>query len=241
MENNIRILSTASLGPAERAMADAVGASLDAADFIATHFLQDVWASAGLRDGAVIAGPLVFTSANAVRSVVASGYYPQAGQSVYCVGHATMAEVKASFPAVVIAGTGRDAATVAECIINAHEKAVTFFCGNLRMDSLPSLLANAGIALTEVVVYQTVPTPVIVKKDYDAILFFSPSGVASYFAINDIAPDATVFAIGRTTAAALQNACANKIIIAPKPEKAEVLRAAIEYFQKLAKEKQTNI
>ena len=58
---------------------------------------------------------------------------------------------------------------------------VTFFCGNQRRDTLPDKVRAAGIKVEELVVYETVELPLKVTDHYDAILFYSPSGVRSFF------------------------------------------------------------
>lgn len=107
---------------------------------------------------------------------------------------------------------------------------MVFFCGDLRREELPDLLKKAGIELTEVVVYQTLETPIKINKDYDGILFFSPSAVKSFFSINQVNSNALFFAIGNTTANAIKPFSKNSIIVSEFPAKDQLLDKAIKYF-----------
>ena len=69
-----------------------------------------------------------------------------------------------------------------------------------------------------------------ISKDYAGILFFSPSAADSFFLVNK-APGKTIFfAIGETTAAAIKKYTGNKIILADKPGKNELLINMMEFF-----------
>src|SRR5450432_2382176 len=97
------------------------------------------------------------------------------------------------------------------------------------MDILPDILKKNGVRLTELIVYDTRLTPVQIKESPDAILFFSPTAVQSFFSINTLAPDTRVFAMGKTTAAALTTFTSNEIIISPESDKAYVFNMAVEH------------
>jgi uroporphyrinogen-III synthase len=63
-------------------------------------------------------------------------------------------------------------------------------------------------------------------------MFFSPNGVNSFFRINKISPNAVLFAIGNTTAAALSAKANNKVIVCETPSKALMVDTVIQYFHK---------
>ena len=92
-------------------------------------------------------------------------------------------------------------------------------------------LSQHEIEVTEVVVYETLETPKVVDKTYDGILFFSPSGVDSFFSNNSIDDKTILFAIGNTTAEAIKKYSDNKIIISDKTGKEMLITKAVEYFQ----------
>jgi len=92
------------------------------------------------------------------------------------------------------------------------------------------MLNNAGINVSEIVVYETVALTQKMTRHYDAILFFSPSAVESFFAKNKTTDDVVFFAIGNTTANAITQFAANKIIKATSPGKETLVEQMIEYF-----------
>ena len=178
--------------------------------------------------------PIVFTSSNAVRFAAAGFSNPEdITVDIFCLEGATAEAVANTFGAGRICGTAGDAAGLAREIIsrNSH-KAVTFFCGNERRDELPRMLDEAGIEVREVVVYTTRPTPRRLTEIPNAVLFFSPSAVISFFSLNQLPVTVPLFAIGATTAASIRvKAGNNKIITATRPEQEAMLAAIINHFQ----------
>jgi uroporphyrinogen-III synthase len=90
---------------------------------------------------------------------------------------------------------------------------------------------KAGIAVEEVVVYRTIEMTHTIPSTYDGILFFSPSAVNSFFAINK-EEQTTYFAIGTTTANALQQYIHANVIVAERATKEDLVKQAISYFSK---------
>jgi uroporphyrinogen-III synthase len=146
----------------------------------------------------------VFTSANSVRSVfekhqIATSFF----DVVFCVGSKTK-QLLESFGGKV-ALIANNALELAELLAerftkkSESSKEISWFCGNLRNNDLPQIMAENGVLVTEYMVYQTQLTPVKVENNYDAILFFSPSGIESYLKKNK--PNSNpVICIGSTTA-----------------------------------------
>jgi uroporphyrinogen-III synthase len=173
-----------------------------------------------------------FTSANAVEVLPSVESKPN--WKVYCIGSATAKAVTEKFEVAAIVGTAINASALADQIINDGIKDVVFFCGDKRLDTLPSKLQGMGVGVDERVVYRTVETPVKVDKHYEGILFFSPSAVNSFFSMNEVAEDVVLFAIGDTTAKAISNKTSNEVVVCDTQSKDEVLRQAINYFQQKA-------
>ncbi|MEY2923450.1 MAG: hypothetical protein RL108_2076, partial [Bacteroidota bacterium] len=172
---------------------------------------------------------LIFTSQNAVHSIL---QHPKCeelkGKSVFCVGLKTK-DLLAENGFDVIAYTGY-AADLAEIISLIYSsESFTFLSGNLRRDILPNTLKENGITFNEIEVYETIITSKKMTSKQDGILFFSPSGVESYFKLNSI-KDETCFCIGETTAEALENKKVKNIIIAEKPSVESVIAQVIEYY-----------
>ena len=176
---------------------------------------------------------IVFTSMNAVEIVVeaipADAVMPD--WKIYCIGGATFTLVKKYWPYDNLLYTAKNATELAEKIIAQNVPKVTFFCGNKRREELPELLRKENIVVDELVVYETIETPVKIDKNYDGILFFSPSAVTSFFSNNKIHPETNLFAIGKTTANTIKECCANNIIISEFPAKDQLVDKAIEYYK----------
>ncbi|HVS97375.1 MAG TPA: uroporphyrinogen-III synthase [Puia sp.] len=217
----IHLLSTGELSPTLIREATAKGVVIDAISFIQTEPV----AQPGLEE--LLGRPLVavFTSKNAVRALGDKG-----GEwwKIYCIGD--MAGQR--FGEDAIAGTAPSATGLAEEIMRTHEgREIYFFCGDKRRDELPALLKKVGFTVHEITVYRTIATPHSLTGKFDAIAFFSPSSVDSYFSSNEPEAGIPMFAIGETTAEAIRGRCANPVIVGPRPDKEQLIRLMIEYFE----------
>ena len=225
MANPTRILSTkVLLSHQKQALLD-IGLEVLEFDFIRVK-VKD-FELKGIKDN------LIFTSQNAVASFLK---HPQLETSkaalqakkVFCVGvKSKMLLKEAGFDVVAYADYASDLAEIIS-LIYANES-YTFFSGNLRKDTLPLALKNAGIECNEIEVYTTQLTPQKVTKAVDAILFFSPSGVESYLKENNIKKE-VCFCIGETTAKALENKHIKNIVIAEYPSIGNVITEVEEYY-----------
>lgn len=170
----------------------------------------------------------IFTSGNAVwmtREMVAP-------KQICCLSGPTLEAVQQAFPQATIVVTADNATELAkQMIATGTIQSAVFFCGNKRRDALPDLLQQHHIALREIVVYETMPVPVPIEGHIDGVLFFSPSGVESYFQYNKLESDTICFAIGPTTGDALK-AYTNHIVVMhkEKPSAKNLLQLAITYF-----------
>jgi uroporphyrinogen-III synthase len=231
MKNDVQILCTRPLSQGIIDVANSKGLSTDVLSFIETAAIETVEVQQEIEHTFLLKTTVVFTSMNAVDAVAASLTDEQPDWQVYCIGFTTQQLVKKYFGAQVIVGVAENAAALAEKIIeDAATDEVVFFCGNQRRDEMSTLLAQAEITVTEVVVYETIAVPHVVKKDYDAILFFSPSAVDSFFSVNKIKRETLFFAIGDTTAEAIQQYNNGKIIVAAQPGKEALMQQAIDFF-----------
>ena len=61
-----------------------------------------------------------------------------------------------------------------------------------------------AFSVTELIVYDTRLTPVKLNNQPDAILFFSPTAVKSFFSMNELISRTKIICHGKTTAAALK-------------------------------------
>lgn len=171
---------------------------------------------------------IVFTSANAVEAV--KDIFPAVACRIFCISGRTREAVESAFTGSHIAATAEYGTGLAEKIIAAGVDNVVFFCGSRRRDELPGMLAEKGITVEEHCVYQTVESPVKTGSDWQAVLFFSPSAVNSFFSANELQGQTVCFAVGSTTAGAIRQHTNNKIIEAAFPSAEELVAAVITYF-----------
>jgi uroporphyrinogen-III synthase len=173
---------------------------------------------------------VIFTSKNAVNAVVP---YIAANTDwdIFCIGGVTKETALQFFDAGKIKASAKNASALAEKIVaNKGITEVIFFCGDQRLNDLPDLLTQHHIAITEIVVYKTNETPHHIEKDYDAILFFSPSAVHSFFSANTVSTNILFFSIGKTTTTVIETYCSNTIITNEWPGKEQMVDLVINYF-----------
>jgi uroporphyrinogen-III synthase len=228
---NKHILSTAALDESIADEAKAMGIYIDAIPFIETQEIENGYLRKQIEEMAKQKLAVVFTSIVAVRAV--ANVSAATKWKIYCVGENTEALLRKHFGECVV-GSANNASELAEIIIQDKVGKVTFFCGDIRREELPVKLMDAGIELEEVVVYRTVETPQEIKKNYDGVLFFSPSGVRSYFKMNTALISTTLFAIGSTTANEIKNYSRNDVITPKKPGKVELVKLMTEYYKQQA-------
>jgi uroporphyrinogen-III synthase len=233
MPNQMKtILSTRPVSESLLAEALSKNIEIDTLSFIETTPIETVEVQQEIELAANQMATVVFTSMNAVDAVTAmlDGFVPE--WTIYCMGYATKELVKNYFGENAIAGTGDNAAELAEEIIeNEEPEEVILFCGNRRRDELPGKLKKQQIEVNEIVVYQTENTQHKITKAYDGILFFSPSAVESFFTINKLPEHTIVFAIGQTTKETVGKFCKNKIVVSKLPGKDQLVEQAIGYSE----------
>jgi uroporphyrinogen-III synthase len=230
-EKTIHILSTRPVNTSLIALAKKQGIDIETLSFIETTAIDTVDVQQEIETASVQTATVVFTSMNAVVAVVnmLDGFVPD--WQIYCMGNTTKELVIAYFGENAIAGTADHAAALAEELIDAATAdEVFFFCGNRRRDELPDILREHGIDVTEIVVYETIYKHHQLNKDYDAVLFFSPSAVESFFELNRLPAQTTVFVIGKTTKQAVNRFSNNNIVVSTEPGKDQLVTEAIHYF-----------
>lgn len=217
----ISILSTKILAPEQKSVLIEKGFSLTEFDFITIHYEEFTLKSVGSL--------LLFTSQNAVRSVLLHQECENLKKiPAICVGEKT-AELLSKNGWQVIHYEEYAEMLGNYVRKNLSVKNITFFCGNLRRETLPNLLKESGISFTEIETYQTVLSPHEIKLPHTAILFFSPSGVKSYVSKNQIS-DEICFCIGETTASEALKFSSN-CVLPEKPTVNSLLEKCVSYFQ----------
>lgn len=225
---NWHILSTRPLS--QQIVDDALqqGIAIEEASFIETEPTIDPILQKEIKTFSKQKLTAVFTSMNAVEAV-AEVIKEKVTWTVYSIGSATEKLVEEKL-GVAVKKSAAYAAELADKIIEDKPEKIHFFCGNIRRDLLPQKLTKAGIKVTEKVVYKTIETPKRILRRFDGILFYSPSAVESFFSVNEVDSETQLFAIGTTTAEALQPYTSQNVIIATQPGKESLVQQAIRHF-----------
>lgn len=169
----------------------------------------------------------IFTSQNAVNTVLEKHSSKVAIENCFCVGEKTKALLEEYGQKVM--HVSEYAEDLAEYLTKYHNsKKFVFFCGNIRSEIIPSALRNNRIHFTEITVYKTTLTPKQFDRHFEGILFFSPSGVRSFMEANKAISDNTlVVCIGKTTASEAKNFSKN-VIISNKTTVESVIAKAVK-------------
>jgi len=232
-DKSINILSTRPLTNDVMMHAQEQNINIDIESFIETNNTIDKQVGSKISRLALNKITVVFTSMNAAEAVIdclkAINADPE--WTIYTLGGVTNTIISNYFTSSEIFSSANNAREIAQTIIRHEEDEVVFFCGNQRREELPALLQSKNIKVDELVVYETLETPVKINKDYGGILFFSPSAVKSFFSINKIEQTTVLFAIGKTTAEALKQFSNNKVLVGTQPNKEHLAQQAMQYLQ----------
>ena len=194
-KNMTQLFSTTHLSLAQLQAFSSAGFALEMSDFIKIVPAAPI-ASVPMADY------FLLTSQNTLHVLRSMPCYSQLPHKrAFCVGEKTRKlletegwEVVASFDY---------AKQLASFLVKHYAtSSFVFFCGEKRMDTLPTTLKANHIQLQECLTYHTQLTPVKLTKHYEGLLFFSPSAIESYLVENSFAGEKVV-CIGTTTQAAL--------------------------------------
>ncbi len=173
---------------------------------------------------------LIFTSKEAAKSVLKSDVKNVLSKSCLCVGNKTRSFLeKKGFIVLESADYAEELIQIIESKYKTNS--FTFFCGNIRRNTIPAFFQQNKIAYNEIVVYETKLKPHQIKETFDGVLFYSPSGVNSFLEKNTL-ENKTCFCIGTTTAKVLENKTKN-IVIASQPTVENVINEVIHYYKRL--------
>lgn len=215
-----------------------------------------------LLDAALLEFPkfdwALFTSANAVRSVVTRSsalhcdVHPSAKlPHVAVVGPATREEAeKAGFSVDYVARTHLGVALAEELGERLRAQSVFLPRSDRANPDLPAALRRLGANVTDVVAYRTIrPSDTeqervdrVVRGDADAVLFFSPTAVHNFAELAGrerlgILQNAlALVAIGPITAGALRGSGVQRIVMAADTTASAVIDALEQHFARTKKQ-----
>ncbi len=169
----------------------------------------------------------IFTSQNAVLSIQNSELRIQ---NCYCVGEKTKILLEKNGQKVV--KVAEYATELADYIVKNHKNdSFQFFSGNIRSDEIPSKFKENNITFEEIEVYKTTLNLKKFERQFNTILFFSPSGVRSFVSENKI-NNSNAICIGITTAQEAKKHTEN-VVIANATTVESVIAKAVNSLKKL--------
>jgi len=233
MKNNFSILSTKILKPYILQQLVDNDFNIIEHDFIKIEEIKNTQFNSILNDHQP---NYIFTSKNAVRSFikqVTDNKIKISKKAVFCTlsGETQKALLDEGFSATIIADNAADLAH--KIITGKSFKEALFFCGDKRRDQLSIILKEAGIVLTELVLYKNIEQPKKIDNIFQAILFFSPSAIQSFFKENVLPKTTACFCVGYTTANALKEyKITNKVIVSSYPSQQVMIDVVLNYFNK---------
>lgn len=170
---------------------------------------------------------VVITSKNAVESLTTNySAIELQFKNIYCVGRRTKRLVEQKIGKV--AHTEKNAKKLAEYLvefINGTE--VTYFCSDIRLDALPTILSENSIEVNEIEAYQTKYDGIKVDESVESAMFYSPSTVESFVRSNNV--EVIAFCIGETTAKEARKHFKD-VRIAKVPTVESVIELVNEYY-----------
>ncbi|MGR7812865.1 hydroxymethylbilane synthase [Lacinutrix undariae] len=142
---------------------------------------------------------VIITSKNAVEAILNNCPAEELQfKNIYCVGRRTKRMTEKRIGKVT--HTEKNAKALAEYLVDFIDGTeVTYFCSDLRLDDLPTILSENHIKVNEIEAYQTKFDSEKVKDNIEGIMFYSPSTVDSFMTKNKA--NGIAFCIGETTAA----------------------------------------
>lgn len=143
---------------------------------------------------------VIVTSKNAVEALLMN-FAPQELQfeNVYCVGRRTKRFYERKIGKVK--HTENNSKALAEYLVEYIEGTeVTYFCSDIRLNTLPNILKDSNIEVNEVNAYNTKYDALKIDNTVKGVMFYSPSTVQSFKQENVAKENMIAFCIGETTA-----------------------------------------
>jgi hydroxymethylbilane synthase len=170
---------------------------------------------------------VVITSKNSVESLTTNySAIELQFKNIYCVGRRTKRLVENKIGKVT--HSEKNAKKLAEYLVEYMEGAeVTYFCSDIRLDALPTILTENNIKVNEIEAYQTKYDGIKVDDSVEAVMFYSPSTVESFVKKNK--GEIIAFCIGETTAKEAKKHF-NDVRIAKVPTVESVIELVNEHY-----------
>lgn len=173
----------------------------------------------------------VCSSQNAVKAL--RDYWHRQDQAMlknarwYCVGTQTAEALEQL--GFKVSHCSENAETLIEEVLKPLNEPILWFSGVRKTRALEQFINDRGCDYIDC--YLTRLVEKSFTTPYDALLFFSPSGVESFLKVNEMVR-AHAFCIGETTAKAVRPHAQNGLSISPKATSMQLVLEVIKHFKK---------
>lgn len=142
---------------------------------------------------------VIITSQNAVEAITTIVPKEELQfNNIYCVGRRTKKLIENKIGKVK--HSENSAKALADYLVDYIDGTeVTYFCSDIRLDELSSILEENQINVNEIEAYKTILDSETIDSTVEGIMFYSPSTIDSYMKSNTGA-DKVAYCIGETTA-----------------------------------------
>lgn len=222
--SNIRILSTRKLRPETIAVFEQMSVQLEMHSFINIEYLPNT------RNLLTNEATLIITSVHGIEGLVHQNFDWRMAKEVFCIAGVTVKALRSKIAKEVPIYSALYASDLLQLIIEKQiDNPLILVKGNKGLATIPIGLDAANISYEEWIVYKNEKKDLILEKEFEGILFFSPSAVESFVASNRIKENTITFALGSTTAAALKKWTKN-VVIAETTSELSMAHAVASYF-----------
>jgi len=154
----------------------------------------------------------------------------QAKRPCFCVGQQTTNLLQQhGFEVVATAFSAKD---LGDLLQSQYDNAsFTFVCGAQRRPELPTILNQMAVMWNEYPIYATHATAVEAPNNPVAVLFFSPSAVASFQEKNSLQPETPYFCLGSTTAQSVKETGMPHIYNPKEPDTKVLIDLLIQHLK----------
>ena len=161
----------------------------------------------------------------------------KSADSIFCISQ-KKADVLSELSNDIFISKEKNAKSLAELVNeNCKEKAVVYLKGDKSLNTLQTEIDSEKIQLFKTEVYRNLPIAQKLSADFDAYLFFSPSGIESFIEAGNLIPaSALVFTIGHTSGNRAKQIFTNQIIESPVQEEKAFVEFAVKELKFLQPE-----
>ena len=166
---------------------------VESSDFVktATNRIKPLFLKAAHKN-------VVITSKNGVEALLNNCPVEDLNfETIYCVGRRTKRLIEQKIGPVK--HSEKNAKALANYLVEFIEGSeVTYFCSDIRMDDLPTILEKNNIKVQEIEAYSTKLEAPKLESSIEGVMFYSPSTIQSFLQKNT--PDCIAYCIGESTA-----------------------------------------